>query len=284
MILQNKFLTVITTMALLVVLLIGFSVVFEESGDAAHHAKCKTSVAAYSKLLTSGISGAVLDPKEQINCPVRRIDLSGEAKKEIADEMFHCWDNYGKGKLTLFSEQEKAFCGVCSIIEFKDTGKITGMKEFLEKEKSSTGIPYLEFITGVPSDANADISSKLEETQDLSSVDRTTNQAVIFYHVKGKDRIGKFFADQEKFEGTGQLIGGGVSAAGGALAYFGLVSNPIGWVIFGAGATVYTGSVIVDFILSEPIPSVSLVQLQEFEPENLNQICDVIPVRLVEDE
>ena len=90
----------------------------------------------------------------KINCPTRKLTLSGDEdllKKQVADEMYRCWDNYGRGELNLFPEKDKKFCAYCSHINFENNDLVLyDFMKYLTEEKTPKGdMTYYQFLTDV---------------------------------------------------------------------------------------------------------------------------------------
>ncbi len=82
---------------------------------------CKNSVKAAT---IGNVQG--MDIIKEINCPTQDITLKGneeELKRKIIEEMWTCWDNFGRGEYELFSASTEKFCVVCSNLEFDRTVK-----------------------------------------------------------------------------------------------------------------------------------------------------------------
>jgi hypothetical protein len=77
---------------------------------------CKNSVRANSLMNTQGI-----ELVEEINCPTKYKTIDGDeeqVKEKLAEEMWTCWDNFGRGRYELFEASSEKFCVVCSMVEF----------------------------------------------------------------------------------------------------------------------------------------------------------------------
>ena len=81
-----------------------------------------------------------------IQCPTQQVIIETEDKeeimKELADDMFECWDMFGRGKLNLFPHIEGTtinYCVICHHITFENKNVsinvLDDFNRFLMKEK-----------------------------------------------------------------------------------------------------------------------------------------------------
>ncbi len=114
-------------------------------------AVCKESVKQYALRKFQNIEFA----DAEINCPVKNLTLSGDKeslKKQIADELYRCWDNYGRGELELFyNKGTKRYCSICSHIVFENEELyLENFTTYLVETKTPKGdMYYYDFLTGV---------------------------------------------------------------------------------------------------------------------------------------
>jgi hypothetical protein len=107
------------------------------NADATEKNSCKLSVLENAKMRAQNIAGFEWSGK--IKCPMQEIvikDTDDEAvKQKLANTMWDCWDNFGRGKLNLFPTErsmDETFCVICSHITFTHQDQqYTGFMEFL---------------------------------------------------------------------------------------------------------------------------------------------------------
>src|SRR3989338_3906964 len=97
--------------------------------DISESEQCRASVLRNARYHFAGI-----DLGSEIDCPTRNLVLekeSGErAKEKIANAMYSCWRQFGRGELNLFSG-EGVFCNVCYTIDVRTKEPITDLEDYL---------------------------------------------------------------------------------------------------------------------------------------------------------
>ncbi len=180
---QSSMLIKIILMLLVASLIIVVWTVFgEKSSGIAEDTACKSSVIAHSKFGT------------EIKCPVH-VDVikkkkADDIKRELADRMVRCFDNYGRGELKLFSAEDERFCTVCDIVTFKKQTELTSFNRFLIEHFTSYGSEkqrYIEFILNTPLNEMGDYLFYLENND--VSVDTSYKYAVLFVYLKDTDVV-----------------------------------------------------------------------------------------------
>ncbi|MBT7903487.1 hypothetical protein HN587_06510 [Candidatus Woesearchaeota archaeon] len=145
---------VIAIMGLLLLLGIIF-LVKGGSEDIQYNTRCKSSVQSHARMISLDLDD---QPGNEIDCPTKYLTLKGskeaQLKKEFANEIFYCWNNFGEGKLQLFSATDDKFCVVCSVISFqKKDLQLERFDKFLQTKKIPVKIrdrryTYAEYVSG----------------------------------------------------------------------------------------------------------------------------------------
>ncbi len=112
---------------------------------------CKRSVKTHSLMNVQGI-----DIVKELNCPTKRVTISGdeeEIKEEIAEQMWTCWDNFGRGQYELFEASKEKFCVVCSVISFDERARnrvveINDIAEYIASKKAFGGRSLFQRMAG----------------------------------------------------------------------------------------------------------------------------------------
>jgi prepilin signal peptidase PulO-like enzyme (type II secretory pathway) len=181
---------------ILVIVLIAFifKSISDTASESAENLQCKASVTAYAKFNELPIGSEKADAST-INCPTKYLTIeSGTAKemnRDIADLMVECWDNFGRGKLKLFTADDLRFCAICSVFEFEDKStELKGLPLFMRTEKSpikvgDRRVTYSEFLTGV---LVGQESEKEKETEELAVLQGDKRYAVVFSYFSGTKR------------------------------------------------------------------------------------------------
>lgn len=258
-----------------------------------HDNTCQKSISTYTKLLDSfpKISSADAQriAEEGIDCPANRIELKDDdekIKKVIADDLVQCWKNYGEGDLQLF-KGEGTFCSVCSFYSFKDDGgELSGMPLFLKE----TVIPreeftYAEYLAGVANDPDSEISDRVSDQDfEQGGMDRSKQYASILYYAKGNtgwEKVkGLFTSTNGVFVAAGAV---GATSSIVALIVTAPVSVPVVLAIGTAGLlSVAVADVSLD-LYNPRLDYAAFVSLEEFSAENINNRCDIIAVKVIEE-
>ena len=189
---NKKFVTAIMVVVLLVLLIVLYSRIGITSTDIADREKCRASVRAYASINSMPGGGAMAD-ESKIDCPTKYLtiqtDENKQVRRDVADLMVECWDNFGRGELDLFTSpgvvdvSGEKFCVLCSVFEFEDGfTRLDALPSFLLVENSpimedGKKVTYYEFFFGeAPSmDLIHSASSK-----DLTYLDGSKRYAILF--------------------------------------------------------------------------------------------------------
>ncbi len=253
---------------------------------------CQNSVFIHAITHVRGISAY-----NDLKCPTRYKTIStgdGEGiKKELADAMYDCWDQYLQGRYELFTN-ENVYCAVCEVVDFKDRGQqLKRFNEFLfDNSHEGDKISYMDFLMRYDSPKakqyidNPALYNKQDPRIDEEYIDTSTKKAIVFVYAKGKDPISNFrdwIGPGGSTVGAG--LGMGVGAAGASAGASGvttaiiLESNPVGWIVTGVGAiAIGAGSVFV-LAADYNVGWVSFVVLKDYDAEQLKKTgCKTLPV------
>ena len=132
----------------------------KESFDLVDKEICKKSVemqALTKNTLT--IEGTHLIDKfgnqVELKCPTQYLKIDQKedeiVKRKIADSMYHCWDQFGKGKYSaLFDTADNSFCVVCSRLEFTKKKEVKDFTDFLMNNNPiGSEKNYFEILSGI---------------------------------------------------------------------------------------------------------------------------------------
>ena len=135
---------------------------------------CRISVLAAAQLGEGTIAGTLSGAPIEFECPPSEVVISEEAatvdgfekefsdsekyeenvKRTLANQLTQCWYKFGEGKVNAFHTDiaiglPEYICFYCSHITFKKplVEEITGMQEYLEKEKIPVGVVTQDSIT-----------------------------------------------------------------------------------------------------------------------------------------
>lgn len=147
---------------------------------------CKVSVDVYSK---SRLIGA--DFASEINCPTKRLSIPDSDVEMIMNKlsmaMYDCWDQFGRGRLNLFSNEykEERHCVVCHVIEFKDKDIRIGSERFSKYLKTwnipSGEMSFEEFFLGY---STYEEDKEKQYTTELADINTELEYSTVFVYDK----------------------------------------------------------------------------------------------------
>ena len=227
---------VVVTMVLIAI----FNSIAKVSKDEAERASCKASVMAYAKFNSLNldvpfVTGAKAD-ESSINCPTKYLTIqsakASSMRRDISDLMVECWDNFGAGKVNLFSSDDAKFCVICSVFQFEDkTTQLQGLPYFMMSENMPLKVDgirptYQEYLTGVTTNPEVidDVRGK-----DLSYIDGSKRYAIMF----------TFYKESYWSKVYSSLVGALTGVAAGAVLVIGVAAGlAIAGASFGIAAPV----------------------------------------------
>jgi hypothetical protein len=288
--------TTISAIIIVLVIIILFMIIFKRiavsSEESALKTRCKTSVMAYAKINSLPGIPFLADSnadEANINCPTTYTTIASDTpnkmKREIANLMFDCWDNFGAGKLRLFRADDDKFCVVCSAFQFEDkTTKLAGLPGFLMTEKAPIVIDkrrpsYQEYLTGTQT--NPGVVDQAKNSIDMGYLDGSKRYVVMFTYFK------QSYWSKLKGALTGFVISATVVTVGTIIAVtatavtFGTAA-PIGVLIISAsvvaGASLAGGGASGG-TMSEGADWDANIVMSEYSPEALKAFgCGELPV------
>lgn len=254
---------------------------------------CKTSVYMASKLKL-----IYADFINEIKCPTIKLDIDdkneGIAKKKVADAMYDCWDQFGRGKLELFSD-DNVYCHICHRVTFGEEVKVDRFMEYLASNKvPAQKVSYLQFLT-TEKTKNSDFLNELENKKIEDEIDASKNNeyAVIFTYIKGKDYLDKYL-EKAKYTAPGLgliALGFGIIKVGGAAG--GVVSAtvagaPVG-VIISLGSLTTGGflmmvgalwSGLAGYFSDVPFEHIALISFIPYDAQHIQDLnCRELPIK-----
>ena len=146
---------------------------------------CKNSV----KAATFGnVQG--MDFIKEINCPTQYKILKGnedQLKKQIVEEMWTCWDNFGQGQYELFSATTDNFCVVCSVLEFdrkvkEENIEIKDFENYIKSRRTLQSNSLIEKMMGTNHEELVFNSGNIPKIE--YNLDTDEDYAVVFTFAK----------------------------------------------------------------------------------------------------
>lgn len=260
------------------------------------HEMCKQSVSLHAGKPLESFRGSIRCVPEHITIDEPLSSEKGQeaAKARLARALHDCWDDYGQGKLDLFTRQN-VYCGMCSYIDFGDKkGKITGLTDYLGK----TSVPYkeisfLDYLSGYETPHfrdylnNPSLYNSKEAGAAVEIGDTSKRWATVIVYARGEDsmnRIKDFFSPNIPGSGgreTGQISVGVIGGAAGAAAPFILIgAGPLGWMAAGLSAVTAGGLTAYTFSTFSDKPQwMAFTRIVPYEPESFKKLgCQELPV------
>ncbi|MDP2750187.1 MAG: hypothetical protein Q8O89_05120 [Nanoarchaeota archaeon] len=208
----------------------------------------------------------------KIDCPTEYITLKGKEKtlkKQVADQIYECWNKMGRNELQLYDDTKDKFCFVCSVIDFKD--KEMTLTDFItyEAENKPYGEDqsYFYLFTGREGKDVID-PSEIGTVDDLD----TSKKYAVVYTFLTKDYI-----NQMQTAGISAGVAGGVVTTIGLALIISGVGLPLGLVVTAGGAAAGGGG-LLGYVLAKDADWTSYVGLIEYTPTILDGIdCTEVP-------
>jgi len=252
---------------------------------------CKISIKETSalRLLYKDFSG-------EIKCQTQNIKVEDAkiAKKEIADAMYDCWDQFERGKPDLFAD-DNVYCAICHYINFSENIKLSGLNNYLATQKpQNEDATYLDILSAERTE-NSKFLNELENSKIYDELDasKKSDYAVIFTYIKGK----KYLEEYSKKIGYTQ-IGLGIAAVGTVVVFKGgpaaaAISSSfltpaggvaVGLFVSGAGAMLFGAGTIWSYVAwnyaGVPFEHIASVSFIPYAPQALQALnCKELPVK-----
>jgi len=253
---------------------------------------CKSSVITNSRLRVGIFSFA-----KEIKCKTQewRLDEKNtdEAKAKIAYRLYKCADNFGNGKLNLFSESSGTFCAICDIIDVKRE-TITGFDEYLNTHNPpGINVSYSQYLIGSETpNFNEVIRQKLASLtpkfESNANIENNKKYAIIFVYVKGQDNVKKF-VDTITGHTTAAKVGYGLGGATGFSVGIAVISTvaavSTGGISLGAAAIIMavstaTGTaagITAAYAITDMPEYMGFTYLTEYNDYNIRALqCDML--------
>ncbi|MBN1544055.1 hypothetical protein JW898_01180 [Candidatus Woesearchaeota archaeon] len=283
---------VIIVVILIILLIVLFKGISDAGEEEARSSRCKASVIAYARINSLPdipFNDEATSSSSDINCPAKYVTIEDEGdnqvRREIANLLAQCWDDFGRGKLKLFRAEDEKFCVVCSVFQFEDRSvRLTGLPSFLMVEKSpyyveKKRVSYQEFMTGVRT--NDEVVDRARSSMDQNYFDGSKRYAIMFTYYKQS-----YWSRLEGgLLGLGIAVVGGIIGAAVAVGTFGAGAPVAALIITGsaaAGAAIgaaSTGEGVGGGWASSGADWDAQVVISEYDADRLREFgCDSLPV------
>ncbi len=253
---------------------------------------CKSSVETAAKL-----KFRYVDFSEEIKCPAVKLEINEKneekAKKMIADAMFDCWDQFGRGKPDLFTD-DAVYCTICHRITFGNDVKINGLTKYLAtKNAPGQELSYLQFLTTEKTE-NSEFLNELESKKIEDSIDASKNNeyTIIFTYIKGKKYLEEYL-EKAKYTTPGVgLMALGLGAVYYSPAIAAAVSSvatpafgvPVGGFVASLGTITFGIGILWSYLTLKfagiPFDHIALISFVPYDAQNLQNLnCMEIPIK-----
>lgn len=246
---------------------------------------CTASVQTHAKLKLR-----YADFSGEIKCPTVKLKIEdkneGSAKNKIADVMYDCWDQFGRGKLDLFSG-DSVYCSICHRITFDKDVKINGFISYLaEHNAPGQKVSYTQFLTTEMTQNSQFLNElKVQKIPDSIDASKQNEYAVIFTYIKGKKYLDEYIEKTKHISGgLGTIaVGFGIVKAGAAIGITG-IGAPVAVTVSSFGGFVMSVGALWGFMGSYfagvPFEHIQVVNLIPYDAENIKSLnCREIPIK-----
>ena len=259
---------------------------------------CKISIMMQDKLAFKGFS---LASDIHIKCPTKEIEIDNKDSEQVkymfAKELYSVCDEFNRGKINLFGDEEKIFCVIREVISFKNKDqKISGLTEYLVEEKPrNKEESYYDYCKPYETGRISNIYEKIPEWQrqaiNKEPIDTNKKYAVIFVYAKGEDElreIYKFFVGESTghktmYIGIGTIVLGAlVVKAAPAIIVVGTFVRVLGWTMAASGTEILKFGALSNFLTSRDLKQewASFFWVKEYDEAELKKLgCDYLPAK-----
>jgi hypothetical protein len=146
--------------------------------EGAQDNQCKASV------LRAATTSGFFD----LDCPIQEVEIgqneieTSSAKRDIAERMRYCWDNFGRGDLDPFNKRlwglGETACKVCAEISFDNTVETGAMNisRYLRNDMLRSETSYRDFLYGGKDTPHEYYTTPLDTTQQYYVIYRTCSE------------------------------------------------------------------------------------------------------------
>lgn len=181
-----------------------------------------------------------------IKCPTARIvQETGDAeaaKRIVADQMVACWNEWGKGKLMLFSDETHTYCHICSTVEISGVQQLDNFGAYLDTAKATKSQTYAQYLHGAVSGTYFDEASlpPLSPGGKIAPLPTQQPIGVILYYAKGQTMLNKMRNDLFGKPVEGAVAGGavGVLIGAGSISSASGIGVPVTFVTYLAAGSI----------------------------------------------
>lgn len=275
----------------LVIIIIALAVIilftaFQIKTKQAAQSKIPKSICMSSVYASSGMQQLDIFAKD-IRCPTQDIIIKkgtdAEQKRQLANALSDCWEEFGQGKLELFKESN-IYCAVCHTIRFADKGKdLTGFSDYLFNTNMlppRSDLKYADFLAGYSTPEAEKYAADILKNKGDDTIHTDRVYSTLFVYAKGKDSIGKLKDVLGGPDNVAIVSGGVAGTTAGIIALFVLGTNPVGWAAAGLIA-LGTGAIVAyNTYIAGKTEWMAITVLTEHTQYNLLKYqCNYFPVK-----
>jgi hypothetical protein len=207
---------------------------------------CKASVQANARRLefagtelTAGLS--------DLKCPTEKITIKDPSNIQLslANQMYYCWDKFGKGKIKFLPASTETYCIICSKVSFTEEAKGKKVNNFIKylaetRVRDDNGNPisginytYLKYLSDY--ETTPEILDKIKATQ-TDNINTDLDYAVMFLYYKQNTLGRPGLATKTAIYGVAGCFTSSV-----AVAAIVIISGGAGAVVLPAAGAIFSG-------------------------------------------
>lgn len=259
---------------------------------------CKTSIMMQDKLAFKSFS---LASDIHIKCPTKEIEIDNKEPEQVkymfAKELYSVCDEFNRGKINLFGDEEKIFCVIRDVISFKNKDqKISGLTEYLIEEKPrNKEESYYDYCKPYETGRISNIYEKIPEwqKQDINKepIDTNKKYAIIFVYAKGEEELREVYnffvggsaGHKTMYVGIGTIVLGAlVVGAAPAIIVVGTFVRSVGWAVVTSGTHIFQMGGLYNFLTNPDLKQEwgSFFWVREYDEDELAKLgCDYLPAK-----
>jgi len=293
--LMNKFVVYLVLMVVITIAMLLFEGYVRDMYERSTERNiCKTSIMMQDKLTFKNLN---LASDIHIKCPTKEVEIDNKEPEQVkyifAKEWYGVCDEFNKGNLNIFGDEEQIFCVIRDIISFKKKGeKIYGLSKYLvEENPKNEDVSYYESCLPYKTEEIDKLYDNLdagkEKAFNQEFIDTNKEYAIIFLYAKGEDEIknvaraffGTTTSHKAMYVSLG-IVGLGVVTyvSAGTVPIIGFLAKTVAVKVGLAGAYAATLSGIFSWFQHTKVEWASFFLIREYDEDELKKLkCNYLP-------
>lgn len=215
--------------------------------------------------------------KRELKCSTDYIEVTTDdnkkIKKQIADAMYHCYDQYHQGTLPIFDVEDNNICVICSVLDIKEKTTLHDFATFLKEENTPNPTEeekYFDFFYKTHGEDYNINKFPDERIAELDTISTEPELATVFFMAK------EGFMGKPASAYTGATAGAAVGVAVGVILTATGVFAEVGIPIIYGSATVALGGAgagsALGFLVGSPVSTIYDASIMITPLENVDNI------------